>query len=279
MSTPFLVSRGDTNLVGDIWPGDGSTVLLLHAGVADRRSWDLVAPEVSKHATVASYDRRGFGDSAPGTTSFTHLQDLRSVLDHLQIEKAWLVGSSAGGKLALDAALSMPERVAGLVLLSPAASGAPLPASEIIEPELLRLDEQIGEADERGDLDGVNRLEIHLWLDGPREREGRIVGESRELALDMNRIALANGVSESSDDVIDAWSRLKEVGVPTTVACGAFDANHILVRSEELGQRIPMARYLVLDGMAHLPYLEDPFAVAELIIGAITGPPQLTSAR
>ena len=272
MSTPFLVSRGDTNLVGDIWPGDGSTVLLLHAGVADRRSWDLVAPEVSKHATVASYDRRGFGDSAPGTTSFTHLQDLRSVLDHLQIAEAWLVGSSAGGKLALDAALSMPERVAGLVLLSPAVSGAPPPATELVDPEMLQIDEEIVRADERGNLDEVNRLEIHLWLDGPRERVGRVVGAPRELAFDMNRAALANGISESSVHMIDAWSRLTEVGVPTTVACGAFDANHVLLRSEELCQRIPAATYVVLNGMAHLPYLEDPLAVAELVLGAISDP-------
>jgi pimeloyl-ACP methyl ester carboxylesterase len=236
-----------------------------------------VAPEVSKHATVVSYDRRGFGDSAPGTASFTHLQDLRSVLDHLQIARAWLVGSSAGGKLALDAALSMPERVAGLVLLSPAVSGAPPPATELVDPELLQIDEQIVQAEERADLDDVNRLEIHLWLDGPREREGRVVGAPRELALDMNRIALANGISENSNQMIDAWSRLTEVGVPTTVACGAFDANHILSRSEELCRRIPSANYLVLDEMAHLPYLEDPIVVAELVIGAVSDPSSLTS--
>jgi pimeloyl-ACP methyl ester carboxylesterase len=198
------------------------------------------------------------------------------VLDHLQIARAWLVGSSAGGKLALDAAIAMPERVAGLVLLSPAVSGAPPPATELVDPELLRIDEQIVQAEERADLDDVNRLEIHLWLDGPREREGRVVGAPRELALDMNRIALANGISESSNQMIDAWSRLTEVGVPTTVACGAFDANHILSRSEELYRRIPSANYLVLDGMAHLPYLENPTAVAELVIGAISDPSLLT---
>jgi pimeloyl-ACP methyl ester carboxylesterase len=195
---------------------------------------------------------------------------LCALLDHLQIAKAWLVGSSAGGKLALDAAVSMPERVAGLVLLAPAVSGAPSPAIELVDPELLRIDEQIVQADELGDLNEVNRLEIHLWLDGPRERAGRVMGASRELALDMNRIALANGISENSDQMINAWSLLTEVGVPTTVACGALDANHILLRSEELCKRIPVAKYLVLNGMAHLPCLEDPLAVAELIIWAIS---------
>jgi len=252
-------------------------VVLLHAGVSDRRSWELVAPEVSQHATVVSYDRRGFGDSVPGVSSFTHLNDLCAVLDHLQIGKAWLVGSSAGGKLALDAAISLPERVAGLVLLSPAVSGAPPPAIELIDPELLRIDEQIVQADDLGDLDEVNRLEIQLWLDGPRERPGRVMGAPRELALDMNRIALANGISENPDQGINAWSRLATVAVPTTVACGALDATHILLRSEELSKRIPVAKYIVLNGMAHLPYLEDPLAVAELVIGAISDRSSRTS--
>jgi pimeloyl-ACP methyl ester carboxylesterase len=95
------------------------------------------------------------------------------------------------------------------------------------------------------------------------------------LALEMNRIALANESSESSDNMINAWSRLTDVGVPTTVACGALDANHILLRSEEFCRRIPVARYLVLNGMAHLPYLEDPLAVAELVIGSISDPSSL----
>jgi pimeloyl-ACP methyl ester carboxylesterase len=270
MGNHLFVPRNDTSLIGDLWSGDGPTVLLLHAGVCDRRSWEVVAPEVSKQAKVVSYDRRGFGDTAPGTSSFTHLDDLCALLDRLQIAKAWLVGSSAGGKLALDAAISLPKRVAGLVLLAPAVSGAPSPDRESIDPELLRINAQIEQADERGDLDEVNRLEIQLWLDEPRERAGRATGAPRELAIEMNRIALANAVSENSDQMVNAWSRLTEVGVPTTVACGAFDANHILLRSEELCTRIPIAKYLVLDGMAHLPYLEDPLAVAELIIGAIT---------
>ncbi len=273
MSTSFLIPRDDTNLVGDMWPGDGPTVLLLHAGVADRRSWEQVAAEVSEYAAVLSYDRRGFGESAPGTSSFTHLDDLRSVLDHLRIARAWLVGSSSGGKLALDAAIAMPERVAGLVLISPAVSGAPLPAPELVDPEMLEIDQQIVRADECGDLDEVNRLETHLWLDGPREVEGRVVGAPRELALVMNRIAITNEVSENSNHMIDAWSRLSEIGVPTTVACGTFDAKHIVLRSEELGQRVPGAKYFVLDGMAHLPYLENPLAVAELVIGAISDRP------
>lgn len=270
MSVPFIVPTNDTNIVGDSWYGHGSTVVLLHAGVTDRRSWNLVAPEVAKYATVLSYDRRGFGDTAPGASSYTHLEDLWSVLDHLQIGEAWLVGTSAGGKLALDAAVSLPDRVTGLVLLSPAVSGAPSPVVELIDPELSRIEEQIVKAEELNDLNEVNRLEIRLWLDGPREAEGRVVGAPRELALEMNRIALGSGIAEKSDRIINAWAHLEEISAPTSVACGALDANHILVRSGELSKRIPSSTFLVIEGMAHLPYLEDPMAVAALVIESIS---------
>ena len=270
MATDFRVPLDDTNIVGDCWSGDGPTVLLLHAGVADRRSWHPVASEISKHAMVVSYDRRGFGETAPGSSSFTHLEDLGIVLEQLHVAKAWLVGSSAGGRLALDAAVTMCDRVAGLILLAPGVSGSPTPTPEDFGPELLRIDEELSKAADIGDVDEVNRLEIRLWLDGPREMEGRVVGPPRELALEMNRVALANEVAENSDHKVSAWSHLSEVNVPTIVVCGEFDANHMILLSREVSARIPGAGYVVLEGMAHLPYLENPLAIAELVIDAIS---------
>jgi pimeloyl-ACP methyl ester carboxylesterase len=269
MPNDFLVPLHDTTIVGSIWPGSEPTVVLLHAGVADRRSWLPVASAVSKFATVVAYDRRGFGDTAPGSSSFTHLEDLRAVLDQLGVAKVWLVGSSSGGRLALDAAISMADRVAGLILLAPAVSGAPDPTDEEIDPELLPIDEELSKAAADGVMDELNRLEIRLWLDGPRESEGRVVGLPRELALEMNRVALANEVAENSDHSVDAWSHLSKVNVPTLVACGELDANHVLILSKKVSTRIPGASYLPLKGVAHLPFLENPLAVAELVIEAI----------
>lgn len=87
-----------------------------------------------------------------------------AVLDRLGRSPVWLVGSSMGGALALDAALTAPEQVAGLVLLAPGVSGAPEPE---IDDDTRRLFDLIGHAIDAGDLDEVNRLETWLWLDGP----------------------------------------------------------------------------------------------------------------
>lgn len=269
MSERFSIPRPGTNLVGERWMGPGPNVVLLHAGVADRRSWTAVVDGLVAHATVVTYDRRGYGETSLGTETFTHLADLLGLLDHLQLDQVWLVGSSAGGRVALDAALSAPERVAGLVLFAPAVSGAPDPDPQGLGPELRWFDGEIDKQIEASNLDEVNRLETWLWLDGPTSREGRVSGPARELALDMNRVALASDPGETDDETKNAWGHLEDIAAPTTVACGSLDVAFLIERCEVIAQRVPHARYRYLEGMAHLPYLEDPSAVASVILEAL----------
>ena len=177
-------------LAHDHLKADGPHVALLHAGVADRRVWRDVAPELhALGADVLALDRRGFGETPAGEGAFRHVDDLLEMLDG----PTWLVGNSMGGALALDAALVAPEQVAGLVLIAPAVSGAPEGSLESLDPDTARIIQAIMAADEAGDLDAVNRHEAHLWLDGPSSPEGRVGGDARELALDMNAIALRSG--------------------------------------------------------------------------------------
>lgn len=256
-------------LAAECWSGSGPTLVLLHAGVADRRAWTPTAQRLAGAYAVVAYDRRGFGESPSSPKPFTHVQDLRAVLDAVGVERAWLVGSSAGGRVALDAALAYPERVAGLVLLAPAVSGAP---DVEADPDTERLDARVDAADTAGDLDEVNRLEAWLWLDGPAGPEGRVSGPARELFLAMNAIALraeAESTEETGDSEIDAWSRLAEIAVPVTVAWGELDIAALNERCQELVERLPAASGRALDDVAHLPYLEDPDLVADLIRGAV----------
>lgn len=189
------------------------------------------------------------------------------MLDQEQAGRVWLAGASAGGGLALDAALVAPGRVAGLVLLGTAVSGAPEPD---LDPDTQRFDVLLDAAMAAGDLDGVNRLETWLWLDGPSSPEGRVGGEARALALEMNAIILRNGAREDAGGSgVDAWHRLGEIGVPVTVACGELDVPFLIARSREVAGRLRGGRYRQLPAMAHQPYLEQPGQVADLVLGAL----------
>src|SRR4029453_13662207 len=88
-----------------------------------------------------------------------------------------------------DLALARPDRVAALVLVAPAVRGAPEADEATFEPALEVLSAALDAADEAGDLDQVNRLEAHIWLDGPDAPEGRGGGLARAPFPRHNRVA------------------------------------------------------------------------------------------
>lgn len=268
--TPLRVDADGTSLLGDRWAGEGPPIVLLHAGVCDRRSWYATAALLGDVGPVLAYDRRGFGETPPSSTEYGHLEDLVAVLDQQAgAQPAWLVGSSMGGLLALECALAHPERVAGLVLIGPAASGAPDVGSDDASQ---RLEVLLMPAYEAQDWDEVKRLEAWMWLDGPTAAEGRVGGAARALALDMNTIVLRNESSGGPEATYEphVWPRLGELAVPVTVAWGDLDVADVVRVNELMVEQIPGARRVVLPGMGHLPYLEDPAVVAALIRDAVT---------
>src|SRR3954449_10406804 len=213
------IPAGESTLVADRWPGAGPTIVLLHAGVCDRRCWREVGERLTGRDVVA-YDRRGFGELPPADAPFRHVDDLLAVLDAVSPDApAWLVGSSMGGEVALDAALEAPERVAGLVLLAPAISGDPEPDEEAYNAATDGLADAIDAAWTAGAIDECNRLEVRLWLDGPAEPEGRVSGPPRARAPKITRTMIASGEPEADGaSGLAAASRVHEITVPAIVA-------------------------------------------------------------
>lgn len=250
--------------------GDGRPVVFLHAGVADRRMWrHQVAASSGSHRAIA-YDRRGFGSTAPVDEGFSQVGDLLAVLEQLagaEAPPAALVGCSQGGRIAIDAALSRPDRVRALVLVAPAVSGAP-PAPAFSATIQAILDE-LAAAEAAADLDRVNALEARIWLDGPLSPESRVAGAPRELFLEMNGIALRAPQLGVEEEPAPAYDRLHEIRVPTLVIVGDLDFPHIQERCRHIAATIPGARLHVLAQTAHLPSLEQPESVSALIAGFV----------
>jgi pimeloyl-ACP methyl ester carboxylesterase len=253
----------------DRWPAAAPTVVMLHSGVTDRRSWYAVADALEDVADVIAYDRRGFASTDVGELEFRHVDDLATVIDRLTTGPVALVGNSMGGRIALDFALSYPDLVTGLLLLAPAVSGAPEPAN--LDAATLVLDERLDRAWADQDKTEVVRLETWLWLDGPTGAEGRVSGPVRRLAEDMNRVIVGRDEDEGAGDAgLDAWSRLEEIKVPAVVGCGDLDVPFLVDQSRRLAERLPSARFELLPGVAHLPGLEQPESVAALVTGMLS---------
>lgn len=235
--------------------GEGLPVVFLHAGVCDHRMWHGQMEAVANAGFHAiAYDRRGYGETTSPDETFSHLEDLEGVLDALDLHAAIFVGCSMGGGLAIDFALANPGRTIGLVLVGTSITGA---SSFVTDPEqpLVMAEE---DAEERGDLDMLNKVQAHAWLDGPRSQNGRVWGAARELFFDMNDKALRKPRLTREEPRPRAIDRLESINTPALLVVGDLDFTYILQRHEDASEALPNAFAVVLEGTAHIPNLERP---------------------
>jgi pimeloyl-ACP methyl ester carboxylesterase len=186
--------------------GEGDPLLLVHAGIADRRMWDGQLAVFALRYRVIRYDMRGFGKSAMVEGPYAHHENLRALLDSFGIERAFLVGCSIGGRTIIDFALQNPGQVGALVLVASAVSGF---EAESDPPEQW---EELITADEAGDLERVSELEVRIWVDGPHHSPDRVELGVRDLVREINLIALRNEAAGLGDEVplkppAAGWSR------------------------------------------------------------------------
>jgi pimeloyl-ACP methyl ester carboxylesterase len=255
------ITSGAAQIAADEHGSGDPTVLLIHAGVTDQRSWSHVVDALPDHRCL-TYDARGYGRTTYETEDgWSPVGDALAVLDAYAVESAVVVGCSMGGGTALDLALSHPDRVRGLVLIGSAISGAP---DIDLEPGLEDLERRYDQAYEAKDLDRLNLLEAEIWLDGPFQA-GRVTGSARDLFLDMNRIALEAPEPGEPRKEVDAWTSGREVSVPTLVLIGEHDLAHTHRNAAHVAESVLGARLVELPGVAHLPHLEDdPRTIAEI---------------
>jgi pimeloyl-ACP methyl ester carboxylesterase len=235
--------------------GHGPPVLLFHAGVTDSRSWDLLRDHLGDRYRTLAYDRRGFGRTRYEPEPHDGLADALAVLDAEEVDRAVVVGASNGGQRAIDLALAHPERVRALVLIGAGVRGAPDEDPADLPPPAQRLYAAYEAAEEGDDLDELNRVEAHAWLDGWGAEEGRVTGPARDLFLEMNGLALRSADPGPEAEPPPAWHEVHRITVPTLVLCGELDLL-ALPLSEHLRDQIPGATHEVLRGTAHLPHLE-----------------------
>jgi pimeloyl-ACP methyl ester carboxylesterase len=263
MRTQFTVQAGAGRLAAES-EGEGRTIVCLHAGVCDRRMWRPLAVQLRSGYRLIGYDRRGFGETLAVDEARSDVEDLCAVLDQCAPGvPVILMGASQGGALAIDMALAYPERVTALVLLASAVSGEPETA--YVPDEIQRWVSELEAAERTHDLERLNALEVHVWLDGPSSPEGRVGGALRELLFDMNRIALGHPQLSRRAPPPPAYHRLESLAQPALVLSGELDFPDRVALGQELAARLPRARSHVFAGAAHLPSLEQPERCAEII--------------
>ncbi len=234
--------------------GDGPPLLLAHGHTSSIGMWAEQVEALSGRYRLVLPDARGHGESeAPADLDAysmdAYVDDLRALLDHLGIRRAFVGGLSMGGMVTLQFALTWPERVRALLLCDTSAS--------------YRFVEQIGEQER---WDGFrNRLEALARTEG-MAAVARATEENAAGALEpgqsfpagvvrhLARLARMDvraylGSVKALRERPDLEDRLGEIAVPTLVLCGEHDV--FLTPSIAMHDAISGSRFVLVRNSWH----------------------------
>jgi len=245
--------------------------VLLHGFGASTFSWREVFGAFSTWGRTIAFDRPGFGLTErplawQGANPYATEAEVAltvGLMDALEIERVVLVGHSAGGGVALRTALAHPERVAALVLVSPAVGrGSPLPVwmrPLLSTPQARRL----GPLLVRRIRDQGPKILRLSWHDPSRISPVVLAGYERPLRAENWDRALWELVLAA--EPVPIASRLDELKVPVLVVTGDDDRIVPLDASRRLAERIPGAAFVALPACGHLPHEEQPAEFLEVV--------------
>lgn len=215
--------------------GEGPSVVLVHGFGVDRRMWVDQLDALSERYTVIAYDLRGFGKSSMPSGTYRHSDDLAVLLGHVGVENVSLVGSSLGGRVALDFAIAHPERTRTVITEAGVPSGF-----DFTRPP--------------GAPPGPNRALLRNTLEILSDEKAEFL---KSMVADYSRWHRKN-----TDPRIEieppAIGRLGEIMAPVLVTVGSLDEPDFHRAANMLVSGIARSRTHIFEGSGHLPNMDAP---------------------
>jgi pimeloyl-ACP methyl ester carboxylesterase len=270
---PPGLEPGTTDAAGAAAAAAGADVgvVLLHGFGSHTMTWRHLLPALAGVGPAIAFDRPGFGlterpmpgDWPRGANPYDTASQIDltiALMDAYGLERAVLVGHSAGGALAVEVALAHPERVAGLVLVSPAivrGGGAPgwtrpllhTPQMNRVGPLLMR---QLGGSAGEGFLRAAYANPERLATEDVEAYRRALRAHHWDRAL----WELTKASREPRS--LDALPRL---GMPVLVLSGAADTIVPIADSQTVAERIPGATLVRIEDCGHVAHEECPDGV------------------
>ena len=237
-------------------PEGKPTIVFVNSLGTDQRIWRDVIVRLVGEAGIVTYDKRGHGLSDLGAPPYAiedHVGDLAALLDRLGGRPVIVCGISVGGLIAQGIALARPDLVAGLILCD---TGMKIGDEAIWLPRI--------EAIEAGGMEAIGDATMDRWFTADF-----IAKRPDELAIYRNMLVRqpAGGYIGTARAILgaDYRERAPSIDRPTLVLVGDDDRATPPGLNAELAKAIPNARYEVVRGAGHLPCIEQPETVAEMI--------------
>ena len=233
--------------------GNGEPLILIPGLAATSRMWDPIAADLAQFFSVILFDNRGIGQSVAKrvpTSLSDMVSDIVELLDHLQVDRAHVLGISLGGIIAQHVAIDHPTRVHRLVLASCADTFSPY-------------------------LRQMSMFMAHTLRRFPREmfvRTMELLGTAPEF-LDANVDLVEQRVKSKCRTSISAravGNQLRclasseiepmhfRISAPTLVMAGEFDPIIPSCYARQMAEKIPNSEFYLVKGAGHNPIVDHP---------------------
>jgi 3-oxoadipate enol-lactonase len=245
--------------------GKGPAVVLIHGWSLNTEMWDPQFDEFSKRHKVLRYDVRGYGKSEVPDQSkpYTHHDDLKALMDRLDIDKAIVIGLSMGGYIAINFALKYPERTTVLIPVDASLEGYKF-SRGFMDSELAL----VKKAKEEG-IESAKRFWIDYPFFKPAYRDGQLAGKLKSI------IGSYSGWDLVNDDPIirlspPASERLDEIVAPTPVIVGELDSPDFHLIADLVSSNVVNAEKCVIMDAGHMSNMEKPEEFNKVVLGFLS---------
>ncbi|TWV34546.1 alpha/beta hydrolase [Streptomyces misionensis] len=244
--------------------GRGRPVVLLHARPTDRTMWRAHLPLLAEAGVRAiALDLPGHGAaSLPEGREAAPWADVLDTLDHLGVDHFTLAGNSLGALVALQVAVTAPERVEGLVLVGYR------PHEQPASPRLQAAWDAERAALAAGDLEAAVTAGVRAWTSP--DATGDIREHAARMLRDQLTGQLAHGEpSPAADPLGEGAAGTRTLKAPALVGVGEHDMPDFFEGGEKLARDLDAGEIVVIPGAGHLAPLEQPTAFCALLLNFV----------
>lgn len=245
--------------------GNGFPLVFAYGIGGNTTEWEPQIPSFSQHYRFIVWDPRGHGksDCPPNADQYTQeifAGDLRGLLDHLGIQRAYVGGLSMGAGIATRFTMLHPDRVAALLIIdSFSASGMEMPQeNRRMREEIIRLAETEG-MQAVADYSMKNNPNINRSTAQGEEQEQRI----RQMYLSNSPVGYAHSTRMLLNAVFDA-KLFESIKTPTLVLSGQEDP--ALPACRYIHERIANSHMAEIPNAGHLSNLDQPQAFNQAVL-------------
>ena len=227
------------------------TIVLIHDGLVHHAIWDSQFTAFSKNFKVVRYDRRGYGMSPKPEKKYSNIEDLYQVFTTLNIDKAILIGMSAGGGLVLDFTIAHPDKVSKIIVVGAVVGG--FTYSEHMQTRGGRLTP--------ADYGDPEKLLKYIVKEDPYEIAPQNADKKEKLWTLMQKFPHNIDPERNRLTIIPekkAVNFLNDIKVPALIIVGEYDIPDVFVHAGAIEFGIPNAQKVIIRNAGHLVPYEQP---------------------